>query len=283
MRQVRDFFSLRAQRLVYEESAFKYIAIAVPALILFLHLRVRDLTEFTGEGRNTIDLIAPPMIALLSVFLTASIHRKTVSTFGESVWKIRSELLLNCGMTLLLTLGLAGFHILRGRSALLEFWIQAGGLFLLNIGILTLIAEAINYRKHRKQAEGIRLRLNRRQRLDVTPEGTITFPLEESGPQTFRPEHVLGISQDEYGLLLHVSDHGKHQELPLDCDMKHIRDLLRKHTAFYRCSRAWMVNMDCVTDLLPDAAGYSLLLASDTLRVHVSPQLNDELAVRLSK
>ncbi|MCE2846019.1 MAG: LytTR family transcriptional regulator DNA-binding domain-containing protein [Sphingobacteriales bacterium] len=283
MQQARGFFSLRAQRLVYEGSAFKFIAIAMPTLVLFLHLRVRDLTEFTGEGRTTIDLIAPPLIALLGVFLTAAVHRKSLNTYGETVWNIGSELALNCGMILLITLGLVAFHMLRDRSALLWFWIQAGSVFLLCAGILTLVAEAIKYRSHRKHAEGVRMRLNRRQRLDVTPEGTITFPLEETGQHTFRPEHVLGISQDEYGLILHVFEHGKHQELPLDCDMKHIRDLLRKHTAFYRCSRAWMVNMDCVTDLVADAAGYSILLANGTLRVHVSPQLNDELAVRLSK
>ncbi|MFM9057440.1 MAG: LytTR family transcriptional regulator DNA-binding domain-containing protein [Bacteroidota bacterium] len=278
-----DFFSLRAHRLVYEGSAFKFIALAVPALVLFLHMRIRDLAEFTGEGRNSLDLIVPPLIALLGILLTVTIHRKSVSAYGESVWKIRSELLLNCGMMLFVAIGLTAFHVLRGRGDLLPFWIQAGGLFVLSAGILTMGAEALSYRRHLKHAEGIRLRLNKRQRLDVTPEGTITFPLEESGPQTFRPEHVLGISQDEYGLLLHVFEQGKHQELPLDCEMKHIRDLLRKHTAFYRCSRAWMVNMDCVKDLVADAAGYSLILTNDTLRVHVSPQLNNELAVRLSK
>jgi DNA-binding LytR/AlgR family response regulator len=206
-----------------------------------------------------------------------------ISNQRQSRWSIKAELILNAGLTLLMMAGMWFFHLIRGRENLTDFWLQLGMSFTGAVILSSLLTELYRFKKHNKNATDIRLRFNRRQRLDVTPEGTVTFPLYKKGETAFRPEDILGIEQDEQGLRVHVQINGIVTRESLACDMKTVRDILRKHTAFYRCSRSWMVNMDRVTGIDADAAGFRLSLAENAIWISVSSQLNQELGIRLSK
>jgi hypothetical protein len=257
--------------------------ICMTLVVLFLHLRVRELTEFTGSGRNPLDLILPIVIVWLTLFIGWNFHNRMINARNQTSWNITAELILNASLATLMIGGIWIFHLLRGRSGLSTFWIQSGILFVGAVIISSLSSEWYRFRKHNKSATAIRLRFNRRQRLDVTPEGTVTFPLYKNGATAFRPEDILGIEQNEEGIRIHLQQQGVVVHEALACDMKTVRDILRKHTAFYRCSRSWMVNMDRVTGIDADAAGFRLSLADNALEIGVSSQLNEELGVRLSK
>jgi DNA-binding LytR/AlgR family response regulator len=72
-------------------------------------------------------------------------------------------------------------------------------------------------------------------------------------------------------------------ELKLKMTLKDAREELRKFTAFYRCQKKWVVNLDYVVSVSANARGYLLNLKNCSIRVPVSRSLTNEITNRLAK
>lgn len=155
---------------------------------------------------------------------------------------------------------------------------------LLPVSINVMVMQLVLTRKNLKEALKISDNMNHKTRLEPETATLITLRsdnLKES--LTIPAKSLLYITAADNYIEVHFLEEGVAQKKLLRNTLRNAKEELRSHPLFYRCHRAWIVNLDRVHAVTGNSQGYRLLLNGTDTIIPVSRNLNAEISARLSK
>jgi hypothetical protein len=133
-----------------------------------------------------------------------------------------------------------------------------------------------------KEADAISNSLNYKKRLTNQQDELVEFNTSD-GTKKIKVIDIIFLSETKKYVAVYFFNNGLMNELKLKMSLKDAREQLRKYTAFYRCQKKWIINLDYVTSVSANARGYLLNLKNCSIRVPVSRSLTNEITNRLAK
>ena len=133
-----------------------------------------------------------------------------------------------------------------------------------------------------KEADAISNSLNYKKRLTNQQDELVEFNTVD-GTKKIKVIDIIFLSETKKYVAVYFFNNGLMNEVKLKMSLKDAREQLRKYTAFYRCQKKWVINLDYVTSVSANARGYLLNLKNCSIRVPVSRSLTNELTNRLAK
>lgn len=155
---------------------------------------------------------------------------------------------------------------------------------ILPVTALVLLKQIRLLRRNLKEARELSSHMNQKRRLNIHEEVHVTLHAENPKDDFEVPAiELLYIQAADNYIDIHYHRDGKEHQKILRATLKSAREDLRHHTAFYRCHRTWLVNLDRVRAVSGNSQGYKLLLEGTETQVPVSRNLNRELTLRIAK
>jgi hypothetical protein len=209
--------------------------------------------------------------------------------FNESKWTVGKEIIF-----LLWNISSVGFG-----NVLYTVWIWNGSLtpaLILRFQFITLlvaflpvcglvlIKQLILTRKNLTTAQLLSSSMNHKKRLSVDDSPTIIIEAENPKDNFSLPAYnLLFITSADNYIEIHYMENGVEKTKLVRTTLKSARFNLRQYTAFYRCHRAWIVNLDRVESITGNSQGYKLIVENSAIKIPVSRNLNQELSQRITK
>lgn len=226
------------------------------------------------------------IMVLLNVFWVTKIFPKY---FRESGWSVRREILFI--MWIIFTIGLAnaiysGFVFTDTLSFEYVAMFQVFTLLvaILPVSINVMVMQSLLNHRNAKSAEEISKHMHHKKRLDSAPDAMITIKSDNKKEELHIPaKSLLYITSADNYISVTYLEQGKEAHKLLRSTLKNAKEDLRTYTAFYRCHRAWIVNLDRVISVSGNSQGYRLVLDSSDTVIPVSRNLNEDIDSRLSK
>lgn len=218
--------------------------------------------------------VLPQLIPALNDDLNWTLSKEIVST----LWNILTIAIAN---TLYSSYYLgAGFS----TSKLLFYLASTLAISILPVSIHVLIKNTVLLKRNLKEAELISDGMHHKKRLTATPDAVLTINSENKSERFTIPvgDLLYITSADNYIEIFYI-ENGSIKNKLIRATLKSARDDLRAFTAFYRCHRGWIVNLDQVESITGNAQGYRLILNHTDVTIPVSRNLNTEITNRLSK
>ncbi|MBL7923236.1 MAG: LytTR family transcriptional regulator DNA-binding domain-containing protein [Bacteroidia bacterium] len=230
-------------------------------------------------------LITCVMVLLNAFYFTRLFPR----FFSESHWTVGREILYI--MWIIFTIGIANalysVWIFRDNISiqyLVSFQVFTLLVALLPVSINVMVIQLVLTRRNLRQAREISGHMHHKKRLDAIPDAMVSLRSENKKEELTLPARdLLYISSADNYIEVHYLENGKEQRRLLRGTLKNAREDLQKFTAFYRCHRTWIVNLDRVKSVTGNSQGYRLVLDGTDTVVPVSRNLNEELNTRLAK
>jgi hypothetical protein len=134
------------------------------------------------------------------------------------------------------------------------------------------------------EAEKISSNLNYKKRLQGVPDDTVEIVSENKKENVvLKVCDIMYITSADNYVEVYFLDDGVIKSKLVRTSLKSARENLKLYTAFYRCHRAWIVNLDQVKRVTGNSQGYRLVLNYGDIEIPVSRNLNEEITNRLSK
>ncbi len=209
--------------------------------------------------------------------------------FNESKWTVGREIVFLLWIIFTIGLGnaaysLAIFNDFFSLEYLIQFQFITLLVALLPITINVMVWQLVLTRRNLKEAASISEHMHHKKRLDSNPEAMITLKSDNQKESLSIPARdLLYITSADNYIEVHYLRNGKEEKKLLRGTLKNTKEELRSYTAFYRCHRAWIVNLDKVEAVSGNSQGYRLILNDTDTIIPVSRNLNEELSIRLSK
>jgi hypothetical protein len=273
-------------------KSFRYTFYAALCVFMILVL----LQPFgINEVKNTSLLLNAALYALVT-FVTTSINTFLLpklfpTVYREEKWTVGKEFLHMCWHLVPITFGnWLLTHWLYGVSLTWHtlfsfFWITfVVGIFPLWLNVL--LKQQRLLRKYQAGASRLEEQLKQPEPLPqptVLPANVIFS--SENGKEQFAilPGDIRFItSADNYVSIHFIKDHKPSAHL-LRNTMRKAEEVLAAHPEFFRCHRAYIVNLSVVEHVSGNAQGYKLQLKDVGETIPVSRNLNKQLAERLAK
>lgn len=126
--------------------------------------------------------------------------------------------------------------------------------------------------------------LNYKKRLQGVPDATVEITSENKKENlVLKVCDIMYITSADNYVDVYFLDEGVIKSKLIRTSLKSARENLKLYTAFYRCHRAWIVNLDQVKRVTGNSQGYRLILNYGDVEIPVSRNLNEEITSRLSK
>lgn len=229
--------------------------------------------------------IVTSIMVLLNVFLVTPLFPKI---FNESKWNVGREILFV--MWIIFTIGLANafysgiiFTDTLSVEYVVKFQLYTILVAILPVTINVMVVQSLLQYRNAKNAEVISNHMHHKKRLDTAPDAMVTLKSDNKKEELKIPaKSLLYITSADNYISVTYLEQGKEVHKLLRSTLKNAKEDLRTYTAFYRCHRAWIVNLDRVISVSGNSQGYRLVLdASDTV-IPVSRNLNEDIDSRLS-
>lgn len=133
-----------------------------------------------------------------------------------------------------------------------------------------------------KEAEAISNSMNFKKRLVSQKDELVEFKTFDD-TKKIKVSEIIFLAENKKYVAAYYFNNGLMSELKLNMTLKEAREELRKYTAFYRCQKRWVVNLDFVVSLSANARGFLLNIKNCSIRVPVSRNLTNEITNRLAK
>lgn len=277
---------------INDTSAYKFQAAIVPSVLLFIllyYFRPFGLHRFPNStlagicaGYAGVTLA----VELLMLFVVPAVFKRI---FNESKWTILREILFV--LLIIFCIGTANayysiylFSDTFGMNHFLYFQLLTVLAAVIPVTIVVLLKQIYLTRMHRKMAEELSNEMHHKRRLQSNPEQQVTLHSTVKKEELTLPAvALLYIRGSGSYIEVHYVSDGRAVMKRLRSSLKHAREDLRHLTAFYRCHRGWIVNLDQVVSVTGNSQGYQLVLKDSTTVIPVSRNLNDDVKTRLSK
>lgn len=211
-------------------------------------------------------------------FLTDDLNWNVSKEISMTLWNILTIAAVNTiYSSFYLGTGFSGTKLLFYISSTLAIAI-------LPVSIHVLIKNTILLKRNLKEAQNISEGMHHKKRLTATPDATLTLNSENKNEKfTIPAADLLYITAADNYIEIFYLENGTVKNKLIRSTLKSARDDLRAFTAFYRCHRGWIVNLDQVESITGNAQGYRLILNHTDITIPVSRNLNVEITNRLSK
>jgi hypothetical protein len=147
-----------------------------------------------------------------------------------------------------------------------------------------MMKQMILLKRNLAEAEKISSNLNYKKRLQGVPDATVEIVSENKKENlVLKVCDILYITSADNYVEVYFLDDGIIISKLIRTSLKAARENLKLYTAFYRCHRAWIVNLDQVKRVTGNSQGYRLILNYGDIEIPVSRNLNEEITNRLSK
>lgn len=226
------------------------------------------------------------IMVLFNAFVLPSLLPKV---FDENKWTVGRE--ISYLLWIIFTIGIGNalysdllFDDVFDTEYLLQFQVMTLMVALLPVTINVLVMQLLLTRRNLKAAHLMSDHMHHKRRLDATPEATVIFRSDNQKEMLkLLVRDLLYITSADNYIEIHFLEQGLEQKKLLRGTLKNAKDELRSYTAFYRCHRAWLVNLDRVISVTGNSQGYRLILEGTETKIPVSRNLNEELNNRLAK
>lgn len=226
------------------------------------------------------------IMVLLNVFLLTKLFPKF---FRENGWSVGREILFI--MWIIFTIGLAnaiysGFVFTDTLSFEYVAMFQVFTLLvaILPVSINVMVMQSLLNHRNAKSAEEISKHMHHKKRLESAPDAMVTLKSDNKNEELqISAKSLLYITSADNYISVTYLEQGKEVQKLLRSTLKNAKEDLRTYTAFYRCHRAWIVNLDRVISVSGNSQGYRLVLDSSDTIIPVSRNLNEDIDSRLSK
>jgi DNA-binding LytR/AlgR family response regulator len=225
-------------------------------------------------------------VVLLNAFLAPILLPKI---FRESHWTVGKEILFV--MWIIFTIGLANaiystfiFADMLSLEYVATFQLFTILVAILPVSINVMVMQSLLNHRNTKSAEVISNHMHHKKRLESIPNAVVTLKSDNKNETLQIPaRNLLYITSADNYIAVTYLDQGKEVQKLLRGTLKNAKEDLRTYTAFYRCHRAWIVNLDRVISVSGNSQGYRLVLDSSDTVIPVSRNLNQDIDSRLSK
>ena len=152
------------------------------------------------------------------------------------------------------------------------------------ITIWTLIKQNQLLKKNVKKAHSLNNSLGRNPEISGTPTQLVKIHSEnKSDHGTFDLNQIRFISSYENYVKIALFNGGKLENEVLRSSLKKVEEDLQNFKMFYRCHRAYIVNLDHVKSVHGNARGLKLALENCDKMIPVSRALNQEITAKLQR
>jgi hypothetical protein len=147
-----------------------------------------------------------------------------------------------------------------------------------------MMKQMILLKRNLAESQNISNNLNHKKRLQAALDATVEI-VSENKKENFKLKvcDILYITSADNYVEVYFLDDGVVKSKLIRTSLKSARENLKLFTAFYRCHRAWIVNLDQVKRVTGNSQGYRLILNFTDVEIPVSRNLNEEITNRLSK
>lgn len=226
------------------------------------------------------------------------------SFFKEEGWTVGKEIFITLVHIAFIGLGNYLFATILSITEatpgkLLYFELISISLGIFPIVVWTLIKENRLLKQSRKEAEKLETVLHPEKIIafnetaiikteEIQPAYDITLPLtftSESETATIKaePEQVFFISSADNYIKIYLSERNTLVVKLLRSSLKRTEDDLKKYPQFYRCHRAFIVNLHKIQSVTGNARGLKLSFENCPDEVPVSRSLNEEIREKLKQ
>lgn len=277
---------------INDSISHKLRVATIPSLFVFgflfafrpfgLHRFPNDLLAMITAGYGLVTFL----VVIIHVFVIVPLFRRV---FEESRWTVLREILnilwivfwIGCGNALY---SLSIFQDEFSFSYILSFQAFTVLVAIIPVTLNVLIMQLVLTRKNLRMARELTEHMHHKRRLDAIPGQLITIRSDNKKEDlTIPAASLLFIRSADNYIEVHYLENDVPKMKLLRSTLKNAREDLRHFTAFYRCHRAWIVNLDRVESVTGNSQGYRLLLNGTETVVPVSRNLNEELNNRLAK
>lgn len=223
---------------------------------------------------------------LLNLFVIVPLFSKV---FDEIKWTVWKEILFILWIIFCVGLinSLYSLYIFNDTFSigyLVTFQVITLLVAVIPVTLNVLTMQLVLTRRNLKAAEELTDHMHHKRRLDSTNGQIVTLHSDNKKEDlTLQVSDILYITSADNYIEVHYQEQGVEKKKLLRGTLKNAREDLRNYTAFYRCHRAWIVNLDRVESVTGNSQGYRLNLNGTDTIIPVSRNLNEELNNRLSK
>ena len=211
------------------------------------------------------------------------------SLFKEEKWTVWKEIIYILWNISTIGFGNAFYTNWHWKTNLTMQWLINFQLMTLMVAILPVSALVlIKYitllRKNLKETVALSQTMNHKKRLDAFKDEMIMLSAENPRDNIMLPANdLMFINAADNYIEVHYLENGNAKKKLIRSSLKNARNDLKAYTAFYRCHRAWIVNLDMVKSITGNSQGYRLLMENSELQIPVSRNLNLEIGQRLAR
>jgi LytTr DNA-binding domain len=207
--------------------------------------------------------------------------------FKEEQWTVGREIIFFCGLLIIITLAnlITTWFLWRssvnGRSILKALWVTVSvGIF--PILATTFLKQRLLLQKYAMQAGALDEQMHPVQAVETAIQLELTGDNQHE-KITLDPARLLFIgAADNYCKITYLGE-TELAHIMFRSTLKKMEGQLQAYPFFYRCHRAYIVNMNKVVHISGNAQGFKLHLAGLDDTIPVSRSLNEEIGEKLSK
>ncbi len=277
---------------IYDSSKRRWIIILGMGFFVYLFLlffRPFGLNTIPSEALHFI-LIGYGLICSSILFIDLIVIPFLFpSIFKEEKWTVGKEIIYILWNISTIGLGNAFYtHWQWNVNFTIQWLLNFQFMTLMVAGLpvfaLVLIKQITLLRKILKETHLLNQTMNHKKRLDAFQEEMILISAENPRDNLMiRAYDLMYINAADNYIEVHYLENGSMKKKLIRSSLKNARNDLRAYTAFYRCHRAWIVNLDMVKSITGNSQGYRLLIENSELQIPVSRNLNLEIGQRLAK
>ncbi len=277
---------------INETLSHKLRSAFIPALFVFGFLfafRPFGLHHFDNQSLAIVCAgyaVVTLLVVMLNVFLIVPLF---TGIFDESKWNVWKEIVFI--LWIIFGVGLANsayslfiFNDTFSIDYLITFQLITMMVAIIPVTLNVMTMQLLLARRNLKAAQDLTEHMHHKRRLDAVPGQQITLRSDNKKEDlTLAASNLLFITSADNYIEVHYLEGETEKKKLLRGTLKNAREDLRKFTAFYRCHRAWIVNLDRVESVTGNSQGYRLIVKGTNIIIPVSRNLNEELNNRLAK
>lgn len=277
---------------INETLSHKLRSAFIPALFVFGFLfafRPFGLHHFDNQSLAIVCAgyaVVTLLVVMLNVFLIVPLF---TGIFDESKWNVWKEIVFI--LWIIFGVGLANsayslfiFNDTFSIDYLITFQLITMMVAIIPVTLNVMTMQLLLARRNLKAAQDLTEHMHHKRRLDAVPGQQITLRSDNKKEDlTLAASDLLFITSADNYIEVHYLEGETEKKKLLRGTLKNAREDLRNFTAFYRCHRAWIVNLDRVESVTGNSQGYRLIVKGTNIIIPVSRNLNEELNNRLAK
>lgn len=209
--------------------------------------------------------------------------------FEEMNWTVQKEILQTLFVIFIIGLCNTFYTYWLGMFSLtiqtfVSFILYALLVALIPVTLVVLIEQIRLLKNNLAEAKQLSNKIDHKHQIAFEDQDKIVELIAENEKDRFlaTTKNLLYFAAADNYIEIFYLDRGEIKKTLLRTTLKRTQEQLKEHSVFYRCHRAFLVNLSQVKSVTGNAQGFRLILENTTEQIPVSRNLNSELASKLT-